>query len=124
MKSLQPCAEPGCPELVSRGRCPTHARKFARDLEAKHPEWRETGWRWIYSDRRWKALSRQVLREQPQCARMIDARTRCPRRSTDADHIVPPRDGGAPFDRRNVQGLCHEHHSAKTADEIRRRPRG
>lgn len=38
--------------------------------------------------------------------------------ATDVDHIIPLRDGGAPFERSNLQGLCHSHHSSKTAGEV------
>lgn len=40
-----------------------------------------------------------------------------------ADHIVEIEDGGAPFDDRNGQCLCHAHHQQKTARERAKRAR-
>lgn len=57
----------------------------------------------VYTTTRWKRLARRVILEEPTCR----IRTRCngdP--STVADHIVEVRDGGAPFDRANLQGAC------------------
>jgi hypothetical protein len=120
MKTLQPCIESGCYELVKTGRCLTHERAHNRAThrrqERLHPEWRAKTYRWVYSDPRWRRLRAQVRREQPTCARMG-----CDKRWTDLDHVVALQDGGAPFDRDNVMGLCHAHHSAKTADEVNER---
>ncbi|MCK4624021.1 MAG: HNH endonuclease [Phycisphaerae bacterium] len=37
--------------------------------------------------------------------------------TTEADHIVPIREGGARYDLANLQGLCKPCHSRKTATE-------
>lgn len=110
---LKVCAEFGCPELTTQTRCPAHTRSFERDRESRvHRE--SQPWRRVYKDPRWAKLRAQVLREEPQC------RT-CGAPTTDVDHIVPTQDGGAPFDRANLQGLCHAHHSEKTAREVNER---
>lgn len=106
---LRPCLEPGCPQLVSSGRCPEHAAAVDR---AAH----DRPWRSVYDNPRWRALRRQVRREQPWCA--VDG---CRNMTAEVDHIVAMQDGGDPFDRDNVQGLCRRHHSEKTADELRAR---
>lgn len=33
------------------------------------------------------------------------------------DHIVPIKQGGAPFDHENLQSLCDKHHNQKTRNE-------
>ena len=45
----------------------------------------------------------------------------CNAPSAHADHIVPKSQGGAPLALSNGQGLCAQHHSAKTATEIHAR---
>lgn len=74
----------------------------------------------IYADPRWPPLSRQVRLEEPTCR----IRTHCDgARSEVADHIVEVEDGGAPFDRANLQGACHRCNVAKgqAAAQARRR---
>lgn len=113
---LRVCAEPSCPELISEGSyCPTHVRRYRADdraIKAQSP------WRWVYKTPRWRGLRRQVLAEQPWCATLG-----CHELSRDVDHVVALQDGGAPFDRGNVQGLCVRHHSKKTREEIAQRRR-
>lgn len=114
MRFLAVCADPNCTELVRGGRCSAHAAEYDRGIKDR------SEWRWVYGDRRWRALRRQVRQEQPWCIV-----TGCHELTADVDHIVALQDGGSPFARENVQGMCHAHHSAKTADEVNgRRERG
>jgi 5-methylcytosine-specific restriction protein A len=54
-------------------------------------------WRYTY---RWQQLRARVIAEEP-CCRACGSRERpC------ADHIVPVSQGGAIWDRRNLQRLC------------------
>lgn len=103
-RSLAPCLEPGCPVLTRKKRCPEHEARY----EARYARSRE-----VYNDPRWHALRRRVVREEPFCQA-----PGCNNLTTDADHVVPIAEGGAPFDRANVQGLCKKHHSEKTAREV------
>lgn len=64
----------------------------------------------FYLSPSWRDFRRTVLRERQTCA--VPG---CNRKPTHLDHIKPRRQGGAPLDRANVQALCHNHHSAKTA---------
>lgn len=59
----------------------------------------------------WKAKRKAVLERDPVC--MVPG---CGKPSKHADHIVPRRHGGSD-ELDNLQGLCHSHHSAKTAAE-------
>jgi 5-methylcytosine-specific restriction enzyme A len=52
-----------------------------------------------------------VKREEPTCRR---CRIRA---TTEVDHIVALEQGGAPFDRANLQGLCGPCHREKTRED-------
>lgn len=110
---LQVCAESGCPQLVSHGRCPKHAREYDHQIRER------SSWRWVYADPRWRSLRRQVREEQLLCVGY--AGEVCREVWRELDHIVALQDGGQPFERTNVQGLCRSHHSTKTADEVNSR---
>lgn len=65
----------------------------------------------VYDSGAWKRARLVILARGPLCAACgIEA-------ATDVDHIVPLRDGGAPFDAENLQPLCRVCHSEKTAHE-------
>jgi 5-methylcytosine-specific restriction endonuclease McrA len=72
---------------------------------------RETGRTLALDGAAWRRLRATVLREQPLCA---VCRTEW---ATDCDHI-----NNDPTDNRreNLQGLCHECHSRKTAGDMGR----
>jgi len=104
------CPAPGCDKLVSRGYCPDHKQLgYQRDDAAKVRAK-------VYADRRWKALCRQVRREQPWCN--VPG---CNQLTNQVDHIVTLRtilaNGGDPYRRDGVQGLCAFHHGQKTRAE-------
>jgi len=64
-------------------------------------------------DRRWRAIREQVLSEQPLCPLCQALGHTVP--ATDVDH----KDGNnANHARSNLWGLCHSHHSEKTATEM------
>lgn len=104
-KRLKTCAEPDCPKLVMAARCPTHTREVDRSY--KDPAKRR-----VYAGRRWQGMRRTVLKEQPWCQNCGINMT------TDIHHVVALEDGGKPFDRANVTGLCKACHSRITAQEI------
>ena len=116
MKFLQTCAEPDCPNLVYEGRCREHAAARDREIKDNSP------WRWVYKSPLWRALRRQVRREQLVCVGY--AGEVCYEVWTVLDHKVALQDGGEPFARENVQGMCARHHNAKTADEVNARKSG
>jgi 5-methylcytosine-specific restriction endonuclease McrA len=66
----------------------------------------------VYRSARWRALRRAVLLERPTCEE-----AGCFAQSVEVDHVKRIEEGGEPFDRANLQALCHPHHSAKTARE-------
>ena len=60
----------------------------------------------VYKSQRWVDLRARVLKEDPVCA--VPG---CQERSTSVDHIVSLGNGGNPFDRSNLRGMCYPHHS-------------
>ena len=106
-----PCAHPGCPRLVARGRkhCDIHA--------CMHPEESRSAASRGY-DRRWQKARKRFLESHPLCEE-------CKKRgryvaATDVDHIVAHRGDQTLFwDQNNWCALCHSCHSKKTAAEDR-----
>ena len=100
----KPCRYPGCPALIDGGLCPTHARLLQRRYDAARGTTKERGY-----GVEWQRLRRLILDRDPMCTW-----PGCEQRSTDVDHIVSRRRGGTD-DPSNLRGLCHAHHSEKTA---------
>jgi 5-methylcytosine-specific restriction protein A len=97
----KPCAEPLCGRLVTTARCREHDLK--RRYYATHRRARVT-----YPG--WRKLRALILQRDPICR----DESGCTRPSTDVDHIIPRRAGGSD-DPSDLRGLCHRHHSSKTA---------
>jgi 5-methylcytosine-specific restriction enzyme A len=106
---MQYCAQPGCAQLVPRGRCRTHAvqQEHTRDNYAIR--------RW-YRTVRWRRLRARVLRECAyQCATCGQVQLQL-----EVDHITPHGGNRTLFwSRDNVQGLCPSCHTRKTVEETR-----
>ena len=105
----RPCASPGCPELVDHGYCEAHASEapVSQYDRAK----RDDPLRMATNSTRWLKLRAMVLRRDPVCKTCKDEP------STDADHKIPIRTGGAKWSLDNLQGVCHGCHSKKTRRE-------
>jgi len=102
---VRPCNYPGCPQLVSSGRCPEHTKAADKAIPRRGSE--------VYGTTRWKKMRTRVLKEQAWCASCgVNL-------SLHVDHIQPLGTPGVdPFDRSNLQGLCARCHSRKTAREV------
>lgn len=106
-----PCAKQGCPNIVrGPGRyCEQHAAETQRKQDVERGSASERGY-----DARWRRLRLAFLLQHPLCeecqrqGRLVAA--------TDVDHIIPRRQGGSD-EAYNLQALCHECHSRKTATE-------
>lgn len=111
----KPCPTPRCPGLrepgemfcaacraQNRGRTENDRASAAdRGYDSAHRRWREA-----------------VLAKDPLCVECL--KTGNVRPATVADHIEALRDGDAPHDLDNGQGLCATCHNRKTAEEKRR----
>jgi 5-methylcytosine-specific restriction protein A len=91
--------------LSAEHRCPAHARTVARQYKQHSSS--------IYNTKRWRILRRSVLADQGLCQT-----EGCRALAWHVDHVIPLRDGGAAWDRDNLQALCVGCHSRKTAHEI------
>lgn len=109
-----PCRYPGCGAvLASPGFCPQHRASAHRDYgRARRGFDAEVG---FYQSKDWRVLRAAVLRESPLCLACKD-RGRLVAAGV-VDHVVPLKDGGARFDRANLQPLCVSCHNRKTARE-------
>lgn len=106
---LVPCAHPGCPGLVTRGRCADHRRPDERPNSAQ----RGLG-------TAWKGARLAVLMEEPWCRAC--AKHGRPELAREVDHIVPRHLGGTDA-RENLQPLCtacHERKSTREQQDMRR----
>lgn len=102
-----PCRYPGCPELSHERFCAEHTRLTQRAYDAARGSTHERGY-----DAAWRRRRKEILLRDPIC-RWPDG---CTSSSTDVDHIIAKRRGGTD-DAHNLRGLCHAHHSMKTARE-------
>lgn len=110
----KPCTQMGCDAQRMPGyrRCADHNRE--RLPRKARPQDR------MLHSRQWRRLSARVIAEEPVC--MI--RLRCHGAPSQvADHIVERADGGALWDRANLQGACIRCNVAKgqRAAQARRR---
>lgn len=109
-----PCRYPGCAEVVAvPGYCDAHRPLIHRDYgRARRGFDAEVG---FYQSKVWRVLRASVLRESPLCV-VCKAKERLIAAGV-VDHVVPLKDGGARFDRDNLQPLCVSCHNRKTARE-------
>ena len=70
----------------------------------------------VYSRKAYKSAVRRLMRERPFCP--YCAAAGFPEvMGVETDHIVPLKDGGAPYRLSNLQRICRHHHQRKTARE-------
>lgn len=73
----------------------------------------------VYDSPKWKALRWAVRLDEPLCRACLDAGL-----AVDTyviDHVRPINQGGAAFDRANLQGLCRACHEVKSRSETNSR---
>jgi len=100
------CTTPGCPgRAARRGPCPACEAKRKAGVDAR----RGSAAQRQYTSSEWRRTRTRVLARDPVCCV-----AGCGQPSTDVDHVVPRAAGGSDDDS-NLRGLCHRHHSAKTA---------
>lgn len=111
----RPCSHPGCHVLVrdGTGRCEKHPRQaWTKKPTATK---RITG-------RRLQRMREQLFRDNPLCVECL--RLGLVELATQRDHIKSLEEGGLDVPE-NTQGLCDQHHEAKSLGErLRARARG
>lgn len=105
------CAVDGCPNIINVGEtyCAEHLKLKRKLGDRRRGNAAGRGY-----DRNWQRLRKLVLHSEPLCRE-------CKRNgkltaATEVDHIVPLTASGT-NDWENLQPLCHECHSRKTAAE-------
>ena len=107
--SLRYCTQPGCKELVIKGRCKAHESARHKEIDRRR---KGKDHRAVYQTVAWKRLREVVLSVEPWCRAC-----KC-EWAKEVDHIAPISAGGAAFELENLQPLCHACHSAKTMSEM------
>lgn len=101
------CVEPACPNPATyRGRCQDHAKQRNRETHRN---------RYLYNSNRWRRRRKQVLFEQPLCPGVLG--DPCGEIAVDVHHIIDIDDGGEPWARTNLVGLCRRCHARLTRQE-------
>jgi 5-methylcytosine-specific restriction protein A len=104
---LRPCKHTGCPALVASGYCDKHKPPVPK-RRGEAGEWHE-----LYNSSHWRMMRAEQLIIELYC-RMCTAEGKRVR-ATDVDHVIPHRGNRKLFyDKKNLQSLCHRHHSKKT----------
>lgn len=73
----------------------------------------------IHQSKRWRSLRESILKAKPYC--VVCEREGITQVAHEVDHIKPTIDGGAMWDRRNLQSICRGHHIEKTRTEAIKR---
>ncbi|BAD54879.1 hypothetical protein NFA_370 [Nocardia farcinica IFM 10152] len=77
------------------------------------PAWSGSAWGGG-STRRWRSMRASKLKADPICQA-----PGCRALAVEVDHVTPLARGGARYDWSNLQSLCHDCHTAKTAQDAR-----
>ena len=73
----------------------------------------------LYNSRRWRVFSERFKCDNPLCC--VDG---CNQPAAYTDHITPIAEGGAIWDRANLQALCVHHNASKTGGQRHRKTVG
>ena len=102
-RPLHVCAEPGCAELTQATYCEKHTRTKAHAPDKRGGS---TARGYGYE---WQKIRAAFLKAYPWCMA-----AGCTKPATEVDHVKPLAKGGT-SDWENLQSLCKQHHSMKTA---------
>lgn len=112
IRSARPCSQRGCPELVrtpGERYCEAHKKEKDAQYNAERGSAASRGY-----GARWRKLRLMFLRANPLCYECLNHGII--KEATDVDHIISKKSGGTDaWD--NLQPLCRECHSKKTAKE-------
>lgn len=110
IKAKRICNHPMCNELVDSGYCSKHTPEYKKNYERyRRPEYRK-----LYNTKAWKTIRERVLIENPFCIEC--QKINVIKKATDVDHIKDHLGNHKLFfSYSNLQSLCHECHSRKTA---------
>jgi 5-methylcytosine-specific restriction endonuclease McrA len=111
MRAARMCSKCYATALPGQSQCERHAA-------TPSPVRRRNELRPLYKCKRWRITRLQVLARDPIC-KWVENNTQCTRLATDVDHVVDAVEWVAQghdfYDQDNLRGLCHGHHSQRTA---------
>ena len=108
----KPCRHPGCPELTHDLFCEKHKKEDNRIYnQYKRDELSKT----FYKTALWRTTREKKLNMNPFCEECLKSEKYI--KGKIVDHIVPIKQGGAPYDLENLQTLCWSCHSRKSIEE-------
>jgi len=116
IKPKHPCNWPGCSTLTHERFCDAHRREHHRRFDATRGTTKQRGYAGTWPERRKLWLDAHPLCAE--CDRNGEVKA-----AREVDHVLPKADGGLD-DESNLQSLCKQCHSAKTAREVGFAPRG
>lgn len=105
----KPCRHPGCPELTHEMFCEKHKKE---DNKIYNQYKRDNLSRTFYRTQQWLEIRAKKLQISPFCEECRKNGTMVVGKIV--DHIVPIKQGGAPYDLDNLQTLCWSCHSRKS----------
>lgn len=109
------CAQPGCPKLVTTGKCQEHKTQGMRYRDSKRGSGYQRGWTSEWAAFRKKYLTEHPLCECPECEALPVWRRDI---ATEIDHIDGTgRNGPRAYDPTNLMAMSKRHHSQKTYRE-------
>jgi 5-methylcytosine-specific restriction protein A len=119
-RPLRPCPSPGCPSLVSGGRCAAHrtasqhaSTEARRAYDARRGSSAARGY-----GSRWQKYRARYLAQHPLCADPFGAHGATVVGATVVDHVVAHKGDHKRFwDPKNHQPLCASCHGRKSAIE-------
>src|SRR5690554_523029 len=96
----KPCRHPGCPELTNDIFCEKHKKESNRIYNLYQ---RDQLSKTFYKTKEWVELRKRKLQQSPFCEECKKGGTIVVGKIV--DHIVPIKQGGAPYDINNLQTL-------------------
>lgn len=109
----RPCAVRFCknPAISGSRFCLFHTQKYQEEKREKNRDYARTRQdkfiNNLYKTDKWKKLRSEVLSERKTCEECGE------RKAEEVHHIVPVKDGGSFFDKRNLIALCKSCHAKK-----------
>jgi len=64
----------------------------------------------LYNTKKWRRFSKWYRKKYPFCKK-------CDKLASDVDHIIPIKEGGDPYNLKNLQALCKTCHAKKTKED-------
>jgi 5-methylcytosine-specific restriction protein A len=103
---MQPCSQPGCPELVEKGYCDGHRSQNRPERHGQD----------IYNTKRWKNLRKRKLALDPICESCME------RLAEHVHHIKEIYEyPELKWDMCNLESICRQCHGKETNREVRER---